>query len=129
MTVLLDTHAALWWAAVPEALSPAALAEIDAADELAISAISWWEIAWLARRGRITLGTPLASWMLEVGRSLRTVPLTTAIAAAAAMLGDAFPKDPGDRLIYATAVEHGWPLVSKDARLRAYDAEETVVVW
>lgn len=41
-----------------------------------------------------------------------------AIAATAVGLPDTFPGDPADRLIYATAVERGWRLVTKDRRLR-----------
>jgi len=47
-SVQLDTHSLHWLAAEPERLSEAALATIEAADELVVSGISWWELAWLA---------------------------------------------------------------------------------
>jgi PIN domain nuclease of toxin-antitoxin system len=56
------------------------------------------------------------------------VPITPEVAATAAALPDAFPRDPADRLIYATAVETGWRLVTRDERLRDYDRGR-VTVW
>jgi PIN domain nuclease of toxin-antitoxin system len=126
---LLDTHALLWWASEPERLSPGAKRLIESADELAVAAITWWELAWLVRRGRIGVGAPVRTVITGLAREVRTVGLTPSIAAAAAELGDAFPSDPGDRLIYATAVEHGWLLISKDRQLRDLDPDGSVVVW
>jgi predicted nucleic acid-binding protein len=38
-------------------------------------------------------------------------------------------RDPADRLIYATAVEHGCLLVTKDRRLRSHRHPRPVTVW
>ncbi len=128
-TLLVDTHALLWWSVAPDRLSSDALVAIEAADELAIAAVSWWELAWLAGHGRITVGAPLRTWFADLSRSVRTAALTPGIAATAAELPEPFPGDPADRLIFATALEHGWRLVTKDARLHAHDTERAVVVW
>jgi PIN domain nuclease of toxin-antitoxin system len=37
--------------------------------------------------------------------------------------------DPADRLIHATAVEHGWQLVTKDGRLRKHRDPRPLAVW
>jgi PIN domain nuclease of toxin-antitoxin system len=50
-------------------------------------------------------------------------------AAAAVALPPSFPRDPADRMIYGTAREHGWRLVTKDGRRRAHDPEHSVAVW
>jgi PIN domain nuclease of toxin-antitoxin system len=118
--VRLDSHVVHWWSAEPEKLSPAAAREIEAAAELAVAAITWFELAWLARRDWITVSVPIPSWLAGLAENLRTVPTTPAIADAAAALPASFPGDPTDRLIYSTAVEHGWRLVTKDGRLRAH---------
>ena len=55
--------------------------------------------------------------------------MSPAVARTAAELPASFPGDPADRLIYATAVEHGWPLVTKDRRLLDHPASGTVAVW
>ncbi len=52
-----------------------------------------------------------------------------AVAAAAAALPASFPGDPADRIIYATAAERGWPLVTKDRRLRGHRHPRQVTVW
>ena len=50
-TVLLDTHVVQWWSAEPDRLSRAATEALAGADQLAVSAISWFELAWLAAQG------------------------------------------------------------------------------
>jgi PIN domain nuclease of toxin-antitoxin system len=127
-TVLLDTHIVHWWADDPEKLSAVAARALSSADELAVAAISWVELAWLGTR-RLVLPIPLRSWLEQLAREVRTASLTPAIAARAAELPTAFPRDPSDRLIYATAVEHGWRLVTKDDRIRAFDTAGTVTIW
>ncbi len=128
-TVLLDSHVVHWWSAEPERLSPAAVEALESADELAIAAISWFELAWLAQHERIVLSTPIRSWLDGLSAELRTIPITAAVAHAAVSLPSSFPGDPADRLIYATAVERGWPLVTKDRRLRSRRHPGAVTVW
>ena len=128
-TVLLDSHVLHWAADEPSRLSPAARKAIEEADELAVAAISWMELAWLAVGGRLRLRIPLRTWLDGLARDARTVPITPAIAARAAELPASFPRDPADRLIYATALEHGWRLITKDRRLHDHDGRAAVVLW
>ena len=128
-TILLDSHVVHWLADDPEQLSPAAAAAIAEADELAVAAISWVELAWLAAHDRLILPIPLLAWLQQLARDVRTAALTPAIAARAAELPRSFPRDSSDRLIYATAVEHGWRLVTKDAGIRSGDLAGTVTLW
>ena len=106
-TLLVDTHVLHWWSAEPERLSVSATEALESADELAVAAITWYELAWLARHGRIRVSRPIGAWLGLLARSVRTAPLTPAIAASAVGLPPTFPSDPADRVIYATAVEHG----------------------
>lgn len=126
---MLDSHVVHWWSAEPERLSPAATNALSEADELAVSAISWFELAWLARHERIALTIPLRSWLEQLGAQVRTIGITPAIADTAVSLPASFPGDPADRLIYATAVEHGWRLVTKDERLRAHRHPRPLTLW
>jgi len=128
-TVLLDTHVVQWWSAEPDRVSARASEALDGADELAVAAITWYELAWLARKGRIALNLPIRSWLQGLAARLRTISVTPAIADAAVALPDTFPGDPADRLIYATAIEHGLPLVSKDREIRDHDRPRSLVVW
>jgi PIN domain nuclease of toxin-antitoxin system len=60
---------------------------------------------------------------------VRTVALTPAVAAAAVALPKSFPGDPMDRIIYATAAEHGWPLITKDERMRRHSSSPQITFW
>lgn len=128
-TLLVDTHVLHWWTSEPERLSSAAADAIGAATEMAVADITWYELAWLAVHGRITLAVPLRSWLHRLATTVRTVPASPSIAAAAAELPDSFPGDPADRLVYATAVEHGWQLVTKDRILRDHPHPRSITIW
>ncbi len=128
-TVLLDTHVVQWWSAEPARLSPAAADAIEASNELAVSAISWFELAWLAKHERIELSRPVHTWLMEIAQDVRTVGITPAIADAATALPSTFPGDPADRIIYATAIEHGWRLLTKDQALRSHRHPSERTVW
>jgi PIN domain nuclease of toxin-antitoxin system len=110
-------------------MSAAAKRAVRSADELAIATISWFELAWLASHERIIVTVPIRSWLEALSEQVRTIPATPAIAAAAVSLPSSFPGDPADRLIYATAIEHGWPLVTKDSRLRSHRHPRKITIW
>jgi PIN domain nuclease of toxin-antitoxin system len=67
--ILLDTH--IWVRWVDPAVSPLPLPiieRIETGDRPAVSAASCWEVAWLARRGRVELkGVPQVKspWRIE----------------------------------------------------------------
>lgn len=128
-TVVLDTHVIQWWSAEPNRLSRAATKAVSEADELAVAAISWFELAWLARHERIIVTIPIRSWLDQLAAHVRTIGITSAIADTAVALPSSFPGDPADRLIYATAIEHGWRLVTKDERLRAHRHPRPLTLW
>lgn len=127
--VLLDTHIVHWWSAEPKRVSSVAREALEGADELAIAAISWYELAWLARHERIAVTVPIRSWLEGLAAQLRTMSLTPAIAETAVSLPTSFPADPADRLIYATAIDHGLGLVTKDRAIRDHDKPRSLTVW
>jgi PIN domain nuclease of toxin-antitoxin system len=121
--ILLDTQAIIWLEAADPRLGAEARVLIDRAlsdGELAISAISFCEIAWLLRAGRVTLPLPPAAWRISLlAAGLSEIPLDGEIAIAAVALAD-FHKDPADRLIVATALDEGARLVTSDAKILAW---------
>lgn len=129
LTLLLDTHVLHWWSAEPDRLSTRATRAIERADVLAVSGITWFELSWLAKNERITVATPVRSWLERLSAQVRTIGITAAIADAATSLPTSFPGDPADRLIYATAVEHGLKLVTKDDRLHRHRHPSRPAVW
>ena len=105
-----------------------ALAEGTESRSLACSDICLWEMAMLAARGKIDArGAPSAfiSDLLQA-RYIRILPITPEIAVLAQ--SDVFRhRDPADRLVAATALEYGVPLVTADAELRKL--RELKTVW
>ena len=127
--ILLDTHALLWMGGEPRRLSAVARRAIQQAPGsggLGIAAISLWEVAWLAARGRIVLATTTAAFLAELTQRTAIYPITSEIAALAASFGPDYPSDPCDRIIGATALAIGAPLITRDAALRRIPALQTV---
>ena len=105
--MVLDTHAALWLRAGDARLGSAARAEIQRAweaEEVAMSAISFWEMAMLQAKGRIGYPDDVSRWRLEqLGQGLIEIPVDGEIGIRANALAD-FHADPADRIIVATAM-------------------------
>ena len=127
--LLLDTHVLQWTTAEEDRVSAAAREAMRGAGEIAVAAVTWFELAQLAHRGRIEVRTPVRAWLDDLARRVRTVAITPAIADTAVSLGRSFPGDPADRLIYATAIETGWRLVTKDGPIRGQDGERKLTIW
>jgi PIN domain nuclease of toxin-antitoxin system len=133
MSVLADTHTLLWWKGDPARLSRAARRALEREQPVLLSPISIWEISTLLRLGRIELDRNLFTWVQDV--LAEDVALADLSAPAAAEAGswdaEAFPADPADRLIYATAKDLSVPIVTKDARLHAVAAAmgDVRVIW
>ena len=116
--IVLDTHAWIWLTSDPDRLGTVARRMIRRDRSRGIAAISCWELAMLAARGRIELDRDPVAWMDESLRAgnIELLPLTPAVAVVSAQLGS-FHGDPADRLIVATALTHGASLVTKDERI------------
>ena len=128
-TVILDSHVLLWWTSESDLVSSMASRMIEEADEVAVAAVSWYELAWLAENDRVAVDQPVRLWLTELARHARTFSLTPGVAATAAALPPTFTSDPADRQIYATAIETGWPLVTKDRRLLDHPFPRRIAFW
>lgn len=120
--ILLDTHIWHWWTnQIPGKLPPALADLIENADEVAVSTISCFEMAWLVRHGRIELDIPLDDWFaaVEASRSVGYLPVTAEVARRAVELPE-HHRDPQDRIIIATALVHDAQLISFDTIFPAY---------
>lgn len=129
--IVLDTHAWVWWVSSPGQLSASAREVIDAAieqRELFVSSISSWEIALLVRKGRLELTMPVEDWVArsEALPFVQFVPCDNRIALRSNHLPGELHEDPADRIIIATALTLGAPLVSKDRKIRDYPHVKTV---
>jgi len=131
--ILLDTHAAIWLA-IDQGLGKRSQRIADKAlaeDRLAISAISFWELAMLIAKRRLrAVKSANEQRMKLLAAGIRELPLTGEIAILAAELED-LHGDPADRIIAATAIAHDAMLITADAnllrwrhRLKRQDAEQ-----
>ncbi len=120
--ILLDTHILIWLLIDPERLSSKARKAIRAARKsgpLALSAISLWEIAWLAENKRIAIDVSVESFVKKCASYVEVLPITAEIAARSVQFPDSYPKDPQDKLIGATALVEGLRLLTHDAQITA----------
>lgn len=131
MKALLDTHVLLWWLDDPGRLSVAQREVVESADEespLLVSDISLWEVATLCSLGRIRLATPLREWLDKAVAPplVRRQGISPAVAAEVAALPDSFHRDPGDRILVATARILGVTLLTQDRRIIDAGLADTV---
>lgn len=123
--IVLDTHVLIWMDADDAALGPQARARIEQAwraGEVAVSAISFWECAMLADKGRIVLPLAVESWRAGLlGAGLVEIALDGRIVLAAAGFAE-LHRDPADRFIAATAGVRNATLVTADEKLLAWNA-------
>jgi PIN domain nuclease of toxin-antitoxin system len=127
--ILIDTHAWVWWVSSPKKLGKSARRELGRAAEVGLSAISVWEVAMLVVRGRMRLDRGVSEWIREALaiERLVVVPVEASVALTAATIGGALHYDPADRIIVATALERGAPLLTKDAAIA--DAGIVRCIW
>jgi PIN domain nuclease of toxin-antitoxin system len=127
--IFLDTHALLWWALDPEQLSHEA-ERVVAAMELRggfASAISIWEIGIKVKRGKLEI--PIAveelARRIERGGVLELLPVDTSTWLRSVSL-EWEHSDPADRVIVASALMRGVPLLTKDETIHAFAGVSSV---
>lgn len=121
--ILLDTHVWVrWLPGAKESLPENVNRIIRTGGQLAVSAVSVWEAAYLARAGRVDLGTSWDEWLILATTQARVevIPLSGIIAARAAHLPP-HHRDPADRFIIATVLECDISLVSLDSKFPLYE--------
>ena len=122
MNLLLDTHIWLRWLSLDQPLSQNVTSLIEDADYLAVSSVSCWEVAYLAKKRRVILPLPISDWITSatIRSDVEIISVSSEIAVLSAMLPD-IHRDPADRFIIATAVNHDLYLISYDARFKEYE--------
>ena len=128
--ILLDTHVVIWLALEPGRISKrarAAIAETRRRGEgLAVSDITLLEIATIDNKGRIKLSASLEAFLTEIEARFIVLPITGRICVSALALPAAYPRDPADRVIGATALVEGFPLITADDGIRRSKALKTI---
>lgn len=129
--IVLDTHAWIWFASKPEALSKKARKALDAAvndKNVLISSISVWEVALLVKNKRLKLSMDVLDWIAKSENLpfIQFIPVSNSIAVKSVNLPPPLHPDPADRIIIATALSTGAPLVTKDKKIAAYSHVKTI---
>ncbi len=130
--IVVDTHVLIWTLQNDKRLGPDARKTIVAAQSggIHVSAITVWEIALLAQKGKLGLGREVGEWIdAELALSgIVLAPIIPAIATDSVRLPGVFHADPADRLIIATARHAGLPLLTADRAILDYGAAGYVSV-
>jgi len=122
--LLADTHAVYWYLLDSDKLSSGAQQALDRATSegqpIYVSAMTIVELQYLIEKGRLPEAAleRLDAALDNPNSALVMAPLDRAVARAMASIArDAVPDMP-DRVIAATALYLGVPLVTKDGRIR-----------
>jgi PIN domain nuclease of toxin-antitoxin system len=118
VTLLLDTHAFIWWVADAPQLSAPAREAIGTAPDVALSAASVWEMAIKASRGKLELADDIGAFVAGEldANGFRGLPISLRHAAAVRSLPH-LHRDPFDRLLFAQALLDDLTLVTAETDL------------
>jgi PIN domain nuclease of toxin-antitoxin system len=120
-----DTHTAVWHVFDDKRLSSAAGDFIDQAAEarrnILVSAISLAEVVYLIEKKRLPANaySDLKNALRDPDHVLKEAPFTVEIVDTMRGLLRAEIPDLPDRIVAATAVHFGVPVISRDRRIRA----------
>ena len=131
--IVIDTHVLVWMVTDDQRLGAEARKTIEAAagdTGVFVSAITPWEIAMLAQKGRLLLSREVGAWIEEaLGLpGIELAPIVPAIAVDSVRLPGSLHPYPADRLIVATARHSGFPLLTADRSILTYGAQGFVQV-
>ena len=129
--IILDTHVWVLFVSNPELLSKRAKKSLDTEMEnkgILISSISAWEVALLVAKKRLRLTLSVTDW---IGKSealpfITFIPVDNSVSIKSVNLPQPLHNDPADRIIIATAISMGAPLVTKDEKILKYPHVQTI---
>lgn len=128
MTYLLDTCAAIWimdGAQVSKHAANAIDNSFQDNQNILICPYTAWEIGMLCARGRLALIKGPIAWYNDLIsiNGFEEAFLSPAIMVESSFLKGNPPKDPGDRMIIATANAYDATIITRDKKILAYGNE------
>ena len=130
--IVVDTHVIIWDALRPELLSvnaQKALSQANENDGILLCEISLWEIAMLVKKGRLSLGASYQEFirLVLLSKNYQLQGITPEIAELSTQLSEDINNDPADRIIAATSLVMGFPLITADTNLNR--AASLTTIW
>ena len=125
---VLDTHAVVHWQR-RQRMSARLVETLDTAAQFAmlhVASVSFWEVAFLVRKGRLIIEDPIA-WKSElIGASgIEVIDPSPEEMIESTRLPD-YHADPFDRLLVAIVRRRSMTLVTADEHIRRYEVD---TVW
>ena len=130
--LVVDTHALVWYLLGSPRLSVTAGSRLDAAlaagEPLHVPAVSLIELTYLVEKGRLpeAARTRVISLIDDPESGLVLAAIDRGVVDAVARVDRESVPDMPDRIIAATALHLGLPLVTRDRKIRAADIE---TIW
>ena len=129
--ILLDTHAWIWFISNPEKLSAKAEKAIKKArqeNDILISSISAWEVALLVSKKRLELTLDVSEWISSSEKLpfIHFIPIDNGIAVRSVYLPQPLYKDPADRIIVATSLKYGAPIITMDEKILGFPHVQSI---
>ena len=125
-TIIVDTHAFIWFISGDKKLSKTARKGIEKADTIYLSVASIWEMAIKISLGKLELGQPFDKINEEIvnnGFELLDINFQHALVLSELPFHH---KDPFDRMILAQAITENIPIISIDQHFPNYDVN---IIW
>ena len=125
-SLLLDTHALVWWATGDKALSRKVKRLIEDEEvSILVSAATAWEIATKVRLGKLTWSNPDSVESYCLGQGFELMPMTFAHGERAGSWPQAH-GDPFDRMLAAQSAIEATPLATSDPQIAIFGVE---TIW
>ncbi len=123
MSLLLDTHAFIWWRTNDPRIGAPARQAIARTAKVYVSVASAWEVAIKVALGKLRLSENFEAGVEQSGFDKLGIKFAHAELVARLPLHHG---DPFDRMLVAQALVEGLALVTRDERLQAYGVS---LVW
>jgi PIN domain nuclease of toxin-antitoxin system len=129
--IVADTHIIVWNALEPHKISKPARYALEQANDssgIIICDITLWEIAMLMKKKRLDPGTDYITFMQLIMSANNYVlkGISPDIAILSVSLPAEINQDPADRIITATSITMGFPLITADINLQKSSSVQTV---
>ena len=128
MSILLDTHAVLWYVESDSSLSANAKTIIDAKNDLFLSIASLWEITIKLNIGKLQITSSFSQLLIRLEfLNVEILPINTEdLDTYIGLPLSKNHRDPFDRILVAQSINHSLPILSSDEQFDLYPVQR---VW